>query len=92
MIYKAGIVVGIVVLLLAVLSVVLSSRRSYTVVKTVEYDPSLPHFVLDGVVLHGETFGNPENPTVIAVHGGPGWDYRSLLPVKALSDEIVVVW
>ncbi|MCP4318995.1 MAG: alpha/beta hydrolase [Hyphomicrobiales bacterium] len=83
---------GIFVLLLAALSAALSSRTSYTVMKTVEHDSSLPIFVLDGVVLHGETFGNPENPTVIVVHGGPGWDYRGLLSVKALSDEYFVVF
>ncbi len=65
--------------------------RGYEVAKTVEQDPSLPHFTVGGVVLHGETFGSPEDPTVIAVHGGPGLDYRNLLPLKALSDEFFVV-
>ncbi len=75
-------------IVVAIVSLMISSRTSYAAAKTVEHDSSLAHFVLDyGVVLHGETFGNPENPTVIAVHGGPGWDYRSLLPVKALMDE-----
>ncbi len=90
-IYKTGIVAIVVLLLVVLLSVVLSSGTSYTVMETVERNPSLPRFVLDDVVLHGETFGNPENPTVIVVHGGPGWDYRSLLPIKALSDEYFVV-
>ncbi len=85
-------IVGIIVVSLVVLSLVVSSRgASYTVAKTVEHDPSLPRIVLDGVLLHGETLGNSENPAVIAVHGGPGWDYRSLLPLKALSDEYFVV-
>ncbi|MFQ5944511.1 MAG: alpha/beta hydrolase, partial [Anaerolineales bacterium] len=95
MVIKAVVVVLLlVVVVVVVLSLVVSSRGvRYTVVKTVEQDQSLPHFVLDnGVVLHGETFGNPENPTVIAVHGGPGWDYRSLLPIKALSNEYFVVF
>ncbi len=91
-IYVTGIIVLLIVSLVVVLSLVVSSRTSYTVVRTVEHDPNLPHFVFDGVVLHGETFGNPENPTVIAVHGGPGWDYRILLPIKALSDEYFVVF
>jgi proline iminopeptidase len=65
--------------------------RAYEVAKTVEHDPSLPHFTVGAVVLHGETFGSPANPTVIAVHGGPGLDYRNLLPLKALSDEFFVV-
>lgn len=95
MVIKAVVVVLLLLLVVVVvLSLVVSSRGvRYTVVKTVEHDPSLPHFVLDdGLVLHGETFGNPENPTVIAVHGGPGWDYRSMLPIRALSDEYFVVF
>jgi len=83
---------GIVVLLLAVLSVVLSSCTSYTVMETVEHNPGLPSFVLDDVVLHGETSGKPESPVVIVVHGGAGWDYRGLLPIKALSDEYFIVF
>ncbi len=72
---------------------VLSTQvKDYEVAKTVEHDPNLPHFILGNVVLHGETFGSPENPTVIVVHGGPGLDYRSLLPLKALSDEFFVVF
>ena len=41
----------VVVVVVVVLSLVVSSCGvSYTVVKTVEHNPSLPHFVLDGVV------------------------------------------
>lgn len=84
---------GIIIVLWVGLSLVFSLRGvKYTVAKTVEHDPSLPRFVLDDVVLHGETFGNPENPTVIVVHGGAGWDYRGLLSLKALSDEYFVVF
>jgi len=72
---RVAYVTGIIIVLWIVLSLVISSRGvKYTVAKTVEHDPSLPHFVLDSVVLHGETFGSPENPTVIVVHGGAGWD------------------
>jgi proline iminopeptidase len=63
-----------------------------SVAKTVEQDPSLPHITIDGVTFHAEAFGNPENPIVIVVHGGPGNDYRSLLSLQALSDEYYVVF
>lgn len=90
---RAAYVTGIILVLWVVLSLVISSRGvKYTVAKTVEQDPSLPHFALDGVVLHGEAFGNPEDPTVIVVHGGAGWDYRSLLSLKSLSDQYFVVF
>jgi proline iminopeptidase len=36
---------------------------------------------------HAETFGNPKDPVVIVIHGGPGGDYRNLLVLKALAGE-----
>ncbi len=61
------VVIVLLVVVVVVLSLVVSSCGvSYTVVKTAEHNPSLPHFVLDGVVLHGETFGNPENPLLLS--------------------------
>lgn len=67
-------------------------RGDYVVQKTVEHDPTLPRATLGDVVLHSETFGSSENPVVVAVHGGPGLDYRSLLPLSALEDEFLVVF
>jgi proline iminopeptidase len=64
----------------------------YKVPKTVAQDPSIPHVTIDGVTYHAETFGDPENPVVITIHGGPGGDYRSLLSLKALSDQHFVVY
>lgn len=64
----------------------------YIVPETVAQDPSLPHVVIDGVTYHAETFGDPSNPVVITVHGGPGGDYRSILSLRALSDEYFVVF
>lgn len=64
----------------------------YTVPETVAQDSSLPRVVIDGVTFHAETFGDPSNPVVITVHGGPGGDYRSILSLQALSDEYFVVF
>src|SRR6185503_2313758 len=55
-------------------------------------DSSIPHITIDGVTFHAETFGDPANPVVIVLHGGPGSDYRSLLPLQALSDQYFVVF
>ena len=60
--------------------------------ETVAQDPTLPHVTIDGITFHSETFGDPNNPVVIVVHGGPGDDYRSLLSLKRLSDEYFVVF
>jgi len=59
---------------------------------TVADDPSLPSAVVDGVKLHVRTFGDPASPTVVVVHGGPGNDFRYLLPLAALSDRYQVVF
>lgn len=68
------------------------TRGAYFIPRTVAEDPSIPHITINGVTFHSEHFGEPTRPVVIVVHGGPGWDYRSLLPIKALSDEFYVVF
>jgi proline iminopeptidase len=65
---------------------------NYAIPKTVSDDLTLPRLTIGGALFHAETFGNPTNPIVIVVHGGPGWDYRSLLPLKALADAYFVVF
>jgi proline iminopeptidase len=64
----------------------------YAVAETVAQDPSISHITIDGVTFHAETFGDPANPVVIVIHGGPGGDYRSLLSLQALSDKYFVVF
>lgn len=66
---------------------------------TVAEDTSLPAIDLNGSRFHLETFGNPADPVIIFLHGGPGGDYRSLLPMRerfdgySLADEwFLVFW
>lgn len=68
------------------------ANGDYTVPATVAADPSIPRIEINGAVFHSEQFGDSKNPTLIVIHGGPGWDYRSLLSLKALSDEYFVVF
>lgn len=70
----------------------LLTSGDYHVAQTVAQDTSIPHIEIDGVTYHAETFGDPENPVVVTVHGGPGGDYRSILSLQALSDEYFVVF
>ncbi|HEY0721981.1 MAG TPA: alpha/beta hydrolase [Gammaproteobacteria bacterium] len=70
----------------------LATIGDYPVAKTTNDDPALPFIEINGYRFHGETFGDPANPAIIVVHGGPGWDYRSLLPLKALADSYFVVF
>lgn len=65
---------------------------NYSVPITVSDDPTIPHVTINDATFHTQTFGDPSNPVVIVVHGGPGWDYKSLLPLKELSDDFYVVF
>jgi proline iminopeptidase len=64
----------------------------YEVANTVEQDPSIPHIRLGDRIFHAETFGDDSDEVVITLHGGPGNDYRYILPLKGLADEYHVVF
>ena len=70
----------------------LLTMGEYSVPVTVDQDPTLPHITIDGYTYHAETFGDPSNPVVITLHGGPGSDYRSILSLQELADEYYVVF
>ncbi len=59
---------------------------------TVEHDPSLPAMTIDGIRLHAEVHGDPADPVVIVLHGGPGDDYLSLLPLLPLAQDYRLVF
>jgi proline iminopeptidase len=61
---------------------------------TVDRDASLPRIEVNGTMLHAEAFGDPSAPMIMMLHGGPGGDYRSLLPYRVLADDgyYVVFW
>jgi len=74
--------------LLPLLSACLDLEAPGTLVPaTVDEDPSLPRIELDDTVLHGEVFGDPADPLLVIVHGGPGMDYAGLEPLTALAGE-----
>jgi proline iminopeptidase len=64
----------------------------YHVPETVLSDASLPRIEIDGLVLHAETFGEPGQPVVVVLHGGPGGDYGYLLNLHQLEDDYFVVF
>jgi len=65
---------------------------TYTVPATVETDPSIPRIALNNTLFHTEIFGREKDPLVIVLHGGPGADFRYLLPLKELSDRYRVLF
>lgn len=54
--------------------------------KTADQDTRLPSVRINGALLHSEAFGNPDDPLIICLHGGPGADYRYLLNSKDLAE------
>ncbi len=80
------------VFIVTVLCLFFATSGQYTVAKTVLDDPSLPQIEINGVRLHAETYGDPSNPVIIVLHGGPGGDYRSQLGAKSLADTNFVVF
>ena len=54
--------------------------------RTVDEDPSLPSITVNDAMLHAEAFGNPGDPMIVCIHGGPGSDYRYLLNCKDLAN------
>jgi proline iminopeptidase len=52
--------------------------------RTVDQDQSLPSILINGALLHSEAFGNPDSTMIVAIHGGPGSDYRYMLNCKDL--------
>jgi len=94
-ILKTSLVVSagaIAALILAALVLYFVTSGQYTVVATVADDASLPQIEINGVRLHAQTYGDPTNPVIIVLHGGPGGDYRSQLGAKILADTNFVVF
>ncbi len=79
-------------LILAAIGLYFATSGQYTVAATVMDDASLPQIEINGVRLHAETYGDPSDPVIIVLHGGPGGDYRSQLGAKALADTNFVVF
>lgn len=72
--------------------VYLKNRGIYNVLQTTEFDKSLPYLEVEGYKFHGEIHGNHKKPLVVVLHGGPGGDYRYLLPLKDLSEDYNVLF
>ena len=54
---------------------------------TVNEAPNLPSIFVNGTLLHAEAYGNPEDPMLVFLHGGPGGDYLNGMNVKHLADN-----
>lgn len=74
------------------------SEPGYLVPPTVAEDASLPAIEMNGSRFHLQTAGDPTNPAIVFLHGGPGGDYRSLLRMGerldgySLADEYFLIY
>jgi proline iminopeptidase len=64
---------------------------------TAAEDPHLPQLRVRVAgrdrTLHLQTFGDPSSPVAFVLPGGPGADFRHMLPLQALSDRYhIVIW
>jgi len=87
-----GLAYLVALLLLAVGALYVATMGDYDIPATVTDDPTLPRIEVGGITLHAESFGDPANPAIVVLHGGPGADYRSLLPLQALADSYHVTF
>ncbi len=55
--------------------------------QTVDENSALPSIFVNGTQLHSEAFGNPDNPMIVVLHGGPGGDYRGILNCSKFSAD-----
>ena len=78
--------------LIAFVGSYLGFAGQFLVPATTTDDPALPSRNIAGYRYHLEVFGLPTRPVVIVLHGGPGGDYRSLLPLRPLSDDYQLVF
>ncbi len=75
-----------------------AARRSRAVTEpaavlpTVVDDPSLPSVEIAGRRMHATAHGPLDAPVIVVLHGGPGGDHRSLLPLTELADRHRVVF
>lgn len=76
-----------------------ASEPGNLVRKTVTQDSSLPSLEINDTKLHLETFGDPNNPTIIFLHGGPGNDYFYMTKLieeyhgySLADDYFLVLW
>ncbi len=69
-----------------------SGEDGLLVPETVVDDQGLPRFALgDGRLVHLRTFGEPDDPVLIVLHGGPGGDHRDYLHLESFADAFFVV-
>lgn len=69
-----------------------AAKGDYKVMPTVEIHEEASGTEIDGYLFHTRSFGDTSKPTLVILHGGPGYDFRYLLSLRALANEYHVVF
>jgi proline iminopeptidase len=87
---------GIFYTIIAIIAVLaflyLYTSGRWEVAETAAQDSTIAHITVDDIVFHAETFGSDTARVLIIIHGGPGQDYKYLLPLQELADQYRVVF
>jgi proline iminopeptidase len=69
-----------------------STKGDYQVMPTVEQHEEATGTEINGYFFHTQEFGDTSKPEVIVLHGGPGYDFRYLLSLRALANDYHVIF
>ena len=79
-------------LVILILTVIISKIGLFNIPETTQTNLALPRTLIHGYPFHTQTFGSPDKPAIIVIHGGPGGDFNYLIELKRLSDQYFVVF
>jgi proline iminopeptidase len=77
---------------LSILSYAFTVFMPITFIQTVDENDELSSITLNGYKFHTETMGDENQPVIIVLHGGPGGDYRNLLPIAPLAQSYRLIF
>lgn len=69
-----------------------SNKGDYEVMLTVDQHEEATGTEIEGYLFHTQVFGDSGKPAVIVLHGGPGYDFRYLLSLRALANNYHVIF
>ena len=82
----------IISLIILLIIMYLATSGDWKVARTVAQDSTISHVIIDNIIFHSEVHGPDSARATIVLHGGPGQDYRYLLPIKAIADQFKLVF
>ncbi|EQA43397.1 alpha/beta hydrolase family protein [Leptospira broomii serovar Hurstbridge str. 5399] len=77
---------------LVLLIVFMSTIGLFRIPETTGTDLNLPRTNINGYPFYTESYGDPKNPLIIVLHGGPGGDFQYLKELRRLSDEYHILF